>query len=359
MQVKSIGDLAPGMKVARDTYTQNGLLLINAGEVINTEVISTLRKNAVSYVFVEEETTQSAPAPFEDEGESYYERIQTSEDFKEFRMKFVGGMTATQAEFNGILQGNLNKDIADSTMEVLHGMDMPEGSTPIFDLMSNMRKYDDAIYAHSVNVALLAMVLARWLDFSEEDVALAGQCGLLHDIGKTQIPPEVLNKPGKLTPEEFAMIKTHPMSGHAILEGHGLDEHIMRAVMEHHEKSDGSGYPMGLRGEDIDPFARLITVVDVYDAITSARKHRGNVCPFKVIEIFEDEGIQKYDTKYYRTFLEHIANNFIGNRCRLSDGREAKIVMTNSVHYSQPMVVAGGEFIDLHKRKDLSIEEML
>lgn len=373
MQLKRCDELNPGMIVAKDIHTRAGLLLLNEGDTLNAENIDKLIKNSISFVFIKDEKDLRKEAPKKEEAfekkpaepfymnekESYYDRIQESQDYKQFRGKFSAGVVKLRGTLNRIVKGNPDADLTASAKKIVSEMTMPKGSIPVFDLMSNMRRFDDVVYVHSLNVAMLAGLLARWLGFSDDDVALAQECGLFHDIGKLTIPHEIISKPGKLTREEFEIIKNHPRAGYEILKNLNMNEHVLNAALQHHQKCDGTGYPEGFNPKNLDPFAKLITLVDIYDAITSTRSYRDMVCPFKVLRMFEDEGITKYDPKYYSVFLQHIAKNFVGNKVLLSDGRTAKVVMTNKVYYSRPLVVSGSEFIDLAKRKDLYIDEVV
>ena len=127
----------------------------------------------------------------------------------------------------------------------------------------------------------------------------------------------------------------------------------------HHERSDGSGYPLGPTSERIDDFAKIVSIADVYDAMTSARVYRGPLCPFKVISIFESEGLQKYDSKYILTFLEYIVNSYVNNRVLLSNGLEGDIVLINKLDLSHPMVHCGSHYIDLSHEHGLYVEAIL
>jgi HD-GYP domain-containing protein (c-di-GMP phosphodiesterase class II) len=134
---------------------------------------------------------------------------------------------------------------------------------------------------------------------------------------------------------------------------------VKLAALQHHERADGSGYPRGLQDDEIDEFASIIAIADVYDAMTAARVYRGPLCPFRVIEIFEQEGFEKYDVEYVLTFLEHVVNTYIQNRCLLSDGRQAEIIFVNKDKLSRPMVQCGDEYINLADYPDLTIEKLL
>jgi HD-GYP domain-containing protein (c-di-GMP phosphodiesterase class II) len=136
--------------------------------------------------------------------------------------------------------------------------------------LARLRSADDYTYMHSVAVCALMVALSRQLSLDEKQTRDAGMAGLLHDLGKALMPMEVLNKPGKLTEEEFRIIKGHPVEGHRLLvEGGGASEVALDVCLYHHEKVDGSGYPKGLKGDEISLFAKMGAICDVYDAITS------------------------------------------------------------------------------------------
>lgn len=363
MLLKKCGDLKPGMVIAKDVHSKSGLLLINANEVVTDNEINKLKSNRVSFVLIKEEKDfKAAMSPVENYTgghPTYYERIQANPDYKAFRGRFSSSVVKLRGTLNRLLEGESNTNFDEVSVKIMSNLEIPAGSTPIFDLISNLRRFDDVCFIHSLNVAILAGLLATWLGYGEKEIALAQQCGLFHDIGKLTIPNEIISKPGKLTPEEFKIMQTHVTAGYDILKKFNVNPHVLNATLQHHQKCDGTGYPAPFEPGNIDPYAKLISIVDIYDAITSERSYRGMVCPFEVIQMFEDDGIQKYDAKMYRVFLEHIANNFIGNMVKLNDGREAKVLMTNKVYFARPMVVTNTEFIDLASRRDLKIVEIV
>ena len=171
---------------------------------------------------------------------------------------------------------------------------------------------------------------------------LATACGLFHDIGKMLIPYSIIAKPGRLSEEEFATVKKHPALGYELLQSQDVDVHVKNAALMHHERSDGSGYPSKLKGNQIDPYARMVAIADVYDAMTAARCYRGPLCPFCVIEMFETEGFQKYDVSILLPFLENVT-----------------IIYINKEKLSRPVVQYGEEYINLADQPDLKIEKLL
>lgn len=232
--------------------------------------------------------------------------------------------------------------------------------TELFDMIYQMRSIDDSTYSHCVNVALISRMIGRWLHLDTKDLNVLTFCGLFHDIGKIAIPDEILNKPGKLTDEEFNTIKSHPKIGYELLRNQNIDNRIKQSALMHHERYDGSGYPNGYSSEVLIDYAMIVAIADVYDAMTASRSYREPLCPFQVIANFERDGLQKYHTKFLLTFLNRIATTYQSNRVLLNDGRACKIVMLNQNYLSKPMVqLDDGSCIDLATRKDLYINKVL
>ncbi len=296
----------------------------------------------------------------EQEEPSHFEKIQASEEFKEFKEDFEENVSQLKSQINDIVEKNTPIDVTNMLSPTMDLLSTQKSSFGVFDMLHNMRQYDDLTYAHSMNVALICNVFAHWLNLSPEEVELATACGMFHDIGKLKIDDAIIKKPGKLTDEEYRIIKSHPVEGYKILQHQQINEHIKNAALMHHEKCDGTGYPLMVKTDKIDPYARIVAIADVYDAMTSARCYRGALCPFTVIEMFEREGLQKYDVVYIMTFLENVINTYIDNKVQLSDGRIATVKWIDKKLLSRPMVMLeDGSFIELSKYKDLKIVKIL
>jgi len=170
--------------------------------------------------------------------------------------------------------------------------------------LARLKTADDYTYMHSVAVCALMVALSRQLSLDEKATREAGMAGLLHDLGKAMMPLEVLNKPGKLTQEEFAIMKSHPAEGHRMLvEGGAVGEIPLDVVLHHHEKVDGSGYPKGLSGEQIPLAARIFSVVDVWDALLSDRPYRSALTEDKTIEHIQLNTGKQFDPTIVKTFF--------------------------------------------------------
>lgn len=188
--------------------------------------------------------------------------------------------------------------------------------------LARLKSADDYTYMHSVAVCALMVALAGRLDLDETQTRDAGMSGLLHDLGKALMPMAVLNKPGKLTDEEFRIIKGHPEEGHRLLvEGGTACSMALDVVLHHHEKVDGSGYPHRLKGEQISVFAKMGAVCDVYDAITSNRPYKAGWDPAESIRKMTEWCNGHFDARIFQAFVKSIGIYPVGSLVRMSSGR--------------------------------------
>ncbi len=356
MKLVSIQNLIPGMRVGVDIYNMYNQLVVPKDTILTQEIIDRLKDFSIRFVKVSanEADGKVSSTP------SYGERLKFSRTFQEFKQEFFSNVYVIRDDFNDVVTKNTPIE-ADKLLAKTASIFSKAEGTNIFDMLHSMREYDDSTYVHSLNVSLICCVLAKWLNFSKEDSDILVLAGMLHDLGKLTIPDSIIKKPGKLTEEEYAIIKTHSKKGYEILKNQNLPQEVKYAALMHHERCDGSGYPYGLSYHKIDRFARLISIADVYDAMTSARVYRGPLSPFSVVDVFEKEGLQKYDPEYILVFLEHIVNTYLNNRVLLSDGRKGEVVLINKLALSRPLIQLDDGFIDLSEpqHKDITIEKIL
>ena len=304
-----------------------------------------------------EVTPVPQPAPMEKD--SYSERLRQTEEFLAFEKDFRQATDSFKETMSEVIENVENLNVDDLISSTLSLLTTDNKHVGVLDMLHSMRQMDDNTYVHCMNVSLMCNVLARWLKMDEENIKTATVSGLLHDIGKLKIPEKIIKKPGRLTEWELSVARTHPREGYNILMAAPVDDHVKNAALMHHERCDGSGYPLKLTSAQIDPFAKIVAIADVYDAMTSTRAYHAPCSPFAAIAAFEKEGFQKYDPEFILTFLKNIVNTYILHRVRLTNGEEGDIVYINPDKLSKPTVRVGNKYIDLSKEPHLYIDALI
>lgn len=374
------------MIVADDVYTSDDKLVIPEGTVLTEDIIDSLKEYGVFAIRIKvdddgnnaasenekvmpdgdevlKEQRQEIKNSAEQEHESFLKQVKESKEFEVFHSAFVDSVDNLKNVFSKVVMHNEQIDGESILSDVENVVSKGRNSIHILDMLQCMRGYDDVTYVHSVNVALLSNMIGRivYQDISDEELKVLTLAGLLHDIGKMMVPDNIIQKKGRLTLPEYNLVKTHVLFGNNILKGiDNLDPRIAEVAMRHHERCDGTGYPGGYKREQIEPFARIVAIADTYDAMTSDRAYRAAICPFDVIEMFEREGIVKYDVAFLLPFLEKAVQAYMNTDVRLSTNQIGKVIMINKNEFSKPVVQVGDEFYDLSKEtNDIVIDKVL
>lgn len=356
MKVKKIltANLKPGMVSAEDVYTSTDHLVIQSNTDLTKEIIDKLKYFAIKAVkiYIQEEEAES-------EKPTYYDRVQASQEFQEFENEFADCVSDFKQSLNDMVTKSTDGLVDSMLGEVRTLLGKTRNPLHLLDMLQCMRGYDDLTYTHSMNVALICNVIGNWLRMDADDLNVLITCGLLHDIGKLQIPPEIITKPGKLTDAEYEQVKSHPQFGYDILHGKNLDNRVKLAALQHHERYDGRGYPGRLSGDEIGYFSSIVAIADVYDAMTANRCYRKGICPFTVIEMMEREK-ESYEPRVLYLFMERTIEAYLNTEVRLSNGERGKVILLNKSFVSRPVVIAeNGACYDLSKDFDTQIEELI
>jgi putative nucleotidyltransferase with HDIG domain len=202
-----------------------------------------------------------------------------------------------------------------------------------------LRTHDEYTYTHSVNVAILAIVLARFQGCAREEQLQLGMAGLFHDIGKERIPRHILRKPGRLTDAEYRIVRRHPEEGYAIMQGQAeVGERVLRPILEHHEKHNGTGYPGGLTGQRIDTFSSIVTIADIYDALTSDRIYKKPLILQRALQLIYAMRGEEIRSDLVEQFIKCLGVYPVGSFVRLSSGAYAVVIEVDTERMLLPKV---------------------
>ncbi|WP_207264135.1 HD-GYP domain-containing protein [Desulfovibrio sp. Huiquan2017] len=205
--------------------------------------------------------------------------------------------------------------------------------------LAKLSEFDNYTYTHCINVAAISVVFGEYIGMPREELVLLGVAGMMHDLGKTTVPARIINKPGPLTPIEREEIRRHPEYGCRILQRNSeIPAKVMRGVMHHHERHNGSGYPVGLARKDIPAFARILCLADVYDALTSDRCYKNAILPNKALGIMYGMRDQDFDPTEVQLFIKCLGIFPAGSFVRLNTGEYALVFEANSREPLHPKI---------------------
>ncbi|MEG6586543.1 HD-GYP domain-containing protein [Dendrosporobacter sp. 1207_IL3150] len=304
MQRISTNNLRPGMIVAKNIYSADGQLLLCAGVALTAAYIRRLHQLDIPSIYIKAENFPDIEIPellCEQTRVQAVKNIQKA--FENVRLSHKVDVEAVQPVVKSIVA-----EIIKNRSAMIH--------------LTDIRLYDDYTFAHSVNVCALATMIAVTRGYSQTRIEELALGALLHDIGKTVIPLDVLNKPGKLDGDELTVMQSHSEVGFELLRKSCADMSVvpMHVAYQHQEKFDGSGYPRGLASYDIHEYARIVAIADVYDALTSDRPYRKAMLPHQAYDILLKSAGTHFDSDILKSFIYHIAVYPVGSTVQLSTG---------------------------------------
>lgn len=340
----------PGMILAKDVVYKDKVIF-PADTVLDTLVIDRLQRYSIMCVSIKDN---------EDLASTHYEKMRFNQRFLDFEAAFNKSLLEFKAYMLMFVEtGKKPRDeVFLQIYEKLAAM-VPNGAVLLDYLYMMVPNEDELTFTHCLNSALLAGCFADWLSFTQEKKNILIMCGFFTDIGKYKMPYDILWKPDKLTQEEFELVRSHPTVGFRMVQYVHLNDHIKNAVLMHHERMDGSGYPSGLSGDEIDYYARIISIVDTYIAMSSPRSYRSAMTPMQIIEHFE-RSMGKYDVELLIPLLKRIADAQIGTIVQLNDDSVWEIMIIHPTKFSRPILRnKNSEILDLSQNPNLKIEKNL
>lgn len=355
ISLTKVEHLKPGMIVAEDVFDRNGRLIISHELQVSERLIMRLRMYSVQNIKVY------------DQDENIYEngrlrnnkKVRNSLVFKEFKEAYSNNVQEYRKTIEDIVYNNKPVERERMIESVNNIFEQFSQKSEILNMIRDMKQFDETTYNHSYNVAIICKMFGIWLNKSQEEIDDLVLAGLLHDIGKVEVPSEILNKTAMLTESEYALIKMHVKRGYELLKERGVEEKVCKVALEHHERRNGSGYPSALKGEEISEYAQIVAIADAYDAMTARRTYRLPFSPFRVLEYFQKEGYDLFEAKFLLPFIDRTSEACLYKSVTLNNGVEGEVVMLNSNNASRPLVKTQYGFIDLAEEKELEIEEVL
>lgn len=364
--VLDINKIKKGMILGEDIYDNGGRFLLPKETKISEEIIKILiHKSYKKHILIKanEHSIVIEPMVQSENGEKqnvpHYEI--SMRDIKEqviVREKFKEMENSVKDNFDKLSRHNtgpeVRKELENTVSEIKNNLVV---NTALLNEILDIKSIDEYLYNHSLNVSVISSIIGKWLSLKGADLDNLILAGLLHDIGKIRIDPQILHKPGALTENEFSEMKKHPLHSHRMLAELGYKNlEIIRAVTLHHEKEDGTGYPLGITGEKIPLYAKILSVADIFDAMTSNRVYKDRVSPFKVLEMFQNQTFGKLDYRIVSTFVKKFLEYYVGSEVLLSNDKKAKIISLNIYEITKPLVITfEGEFLDISKKREIKI----
>ncbi|SFH79163.1 HD-GYP domain, c-di-GMP phosphodiesterase class II (or its inactivated variant) [Tindallia magadiensis] len=368
--LQNLDELKSGMVIAEDVFNKNGHVLIAAGFVVDDvaklKQFLTLHKvdqvrirlHATKYPVKAKKPKQEPVTPAEtqplDLTAREEARLQKKRQMetKAFQDRYQVQKETIKTDFQRMVKGEeVSKDRLEAqVIEILKSYD---GTVNVFQLIETIKKDYRDLYAHYYQVTIISHSIGTWLELTPPQMKNLTLSALLHDLGKEQLSPELILAQNKLSTDEELEYQKHVVIGYELAKHYDfINYDMLQAILLHHERSDGSGYPLGLKQEKIPLLARIIAIADVYNTLTSPNSKGEKKTPFEAVKIMESEYMDQLDTRILYIFLNRIGNCFLGQLVHLNDGRVGEVIFVPRVYVYRPIIKLKptNQLIDLSHR---------
>lgn len=330
--------LKNGMKIDQKIIDKAGRTLIARNTILDDFMIDSLSRLGVTGIYVREGEEDAEDIDVAPETLEKIEKLKVADKAKVALSESVKQRVAEGVQY--LYSNTSSDDFADATNNIANDLmkAITENHAIAVDI-SVLKTSDEYTFKHSVDVATMAMIIAKKHGMDEKQIYDIGISGLLHDVGKSKIPRDVLNKPGRLSDMEFALMKQHTLFGYAILKDkEEIVPEIAMGVLQHHEKLDGGGYPQGLKADKISRYAKVLSVADIYDALVTERPYKAAFSQRDAIEMIMSM-TNELDIEVMRSFLGSVILYPVGSTVQLSNGERARVVQNDPQYILRPKVV--------------------
>ncbi|PAV28728.1 hypothetical protein CIL05_15730 [Virgibacillus profundi] len=329
MRLASTKSVTPGMILAQSIYNENGVVLIQKGLKLTEKMLGRLLNQGITYIYIEDEFTEDI---YVEPVLSDKLRVDASKTIKDIFLE----LRESGLKERAYILEKKGKKLASVVERIMEDIKSSEKS---LSMLTEIFITDDYIFHHSLNVTIYSLAIGVEMNLSNKKLTEIGIGAMLHDIGKIFIDPEILQKPDKLSVEEFEIIKEHTTMGFDFLrKSADMPAVVSHCAYQHHERLDGSGYPRGIKGDEIHTYAKLIGIADVFDAVTSNRVYRDAMLPHEGLEIIYAGAINLFEKNMVEAFKRSIVVYPVGLSLQLSDGREGVVVRQNKHICDRPVI---------------------
>ncbi len=339
----SVDILYDGMMVEEGIYHyKDGKFILLCKDVVLTKnmiryIKATIEQNDNVYMFKANRDRALRETAYFEMAQALVEKKIGYDVMRDIMKEFI-----SSAFENGTISTEVVDDMTKDVQRKLTTFD----DSLIIQCLNGIRGIDEYLYIHSLNVGFLNGMMGKWCGFDEDVCYRMVKAGLLHDLGKLKISPDILNKPAALTILEYEAVKRHPVFSEEMLQNSGeTDELILDAVRHHHERMNGTGYPDRLRMDEISPASRITAIADVYDAMVAERPYKGASTPFVILQELTDTSFSGLDMQYVNILTKNILEDLQGRQVLLSNGAVARVDYIDPREPQYPIVNIDGETV--------------
>ncbi|MFC5529347.1 HD-GYP domain-containing protein [Cohnella yongneupensis] len=329
MRMVPISLCRPGMKLAKKIYSDDGIVLLAENVELTSALIRRLSNTGIYFLYIHDSRTEDVTIPELISEETQRQAMQSIRlAFREYVDQPSRRKSVTYPYVGRAIRQSMNLI-----------MDELSGNNDAMIMLMNLHTVDHYLFTHSLNVCVYTTLLGMANGYNKEQLMTLGLGAMLHDVGKTQISMQVLLKPGALSKNDYEEIKRHTERGYYLLKDEpNIPLLAAHCAYQHHERLNGSGYPRGLKGDEIHDYAKLIGIVDSYDAMTSHRIYKDAMLPHQAVEVLYTGSETLYDTEMLKLFRDKVAIYPIGITVKLNTGQRAVVVDINSAAAHRPIV---------------------
>ncbi|MFH5186992.1 HD-GYP domain-containing protein [Paenibacillus sp. TAB 01] len=353
MAIVSVSQLKPGERITENVQTRRGNLLLPKGRVITEKEIEVLKAFLISSVQVDSKT----PEPQVSKENAVVEETAAPVRSNPFYDEYDKMLSLLKRVFTSV-SGEIPQilEIRNQLESLLQYIDQYQ----VLTFSPRSFQLEDYIYHNSIMVSLTSYCLAKWHGLPSKDWIPVALGGLLHDIGNARVDTHILFKPNKLTKEEAEEMRKHTIIGYNFLKNvKAISDGVKFTALQHHEREDGSGYPLGVKGENIHLYSKIIAIADMFHAMTTDRYHKKAESRYLVLDQLFNESFGKLDPALVQTFIQKVTQFHNGVLVKLNDNRIGEIVFSDRTHPTRPWVNVNGTIINLSLERSLYIQDVI